>query len=59
MQEFGISKMTLNILVSSAYVRMVAVRTPASISEIGIAKRSGPRTDPCGTPDVTHSFPDR
>ena len=45
--------MTLNILLSSAYSAMVlSEQTTSGKSLMKITKNSGPRIEPCGTPEV-------
>ena len=46
---------TFQSLVSSANDPIIAVRISSSISSIIIRKSKGPRTDPCGTPELTQS----
>ena len=45
--------MTLNILLSSTYSAMVlSEQTTCGKSLMKITKNSGPRIEPCGTPEV-------
>ena len=55
-QTSALVEMPLAARVSSAKLETNAVATSLSMSPMSTRNKSGPRTDPCGTPDCWHTL---